>query len=89
MISSDLSDYSDAYILVSETITILRAGDDDNAKRTDERNKGVIFKNCEPLIKCISTINSIQIDNSGYIDVVMQMYNLIEYSGNYLKILGT
>ena len=41
MIRSDLCDYSDAYILVSGTITITGAGDDDNAKRTDERNKGV------------------------------------------------
>ena len=45
MIRSDLCDYSDAYILVSGTITITGAGDDDNAKRTNKRNKGVIFKN--------------------------------------------
>ena len=80
MIRSDLCDYSDAYILFSETIAITGAGDDDNAKRTDERNKGVIFKNCAPFTKCISSINNIQIDNAEYIDVVMPMYNLIDYS---------
>ena len=46
MIRSYLCDYSDAYILASGTITITGAADNDNTKRTDERNKGVIFKNC-------------------------------------------
>ena len=44
MIRSDLCNYSDAYILVSAIITITGAGDDNNAKRTDERNGGVTFK---------------------------------------------
>ena len=79
MIKSDLYDYSDAYIVVSETIAITGAGG------TDERNKGVIIKNCAPFTKCISSINNIQIDNAEYIDVVMPMYNLIEYSDNYSK----
>ena len=42
IIRSNLCDYSDAYILVSGTITIDGAGADDNAKRLDEQNKGVI-----------------------------------------------
>ena len=41
---SSLCDYSDAYILVNGTITITGDGDDDNAKRLDEGNKGIIFK---------------------------------------------
>ena len=85
MIRSDLCDYSDAYILVSGSITITGAGDDDNAKRTDERNKGVIFKNCAPFTNCINSINNIQIDNAEYTDVLMPMYNSIECSDNYLK----
>ena len=44
MLESSLCDYSNAYILVSGTITITRAGDDDNARRLDERNKVVAFK---------------------------------------------
>ena len=68
-------DYSDAYILVSRTIAITGAGADDATKRTDERNKGVIFKNCAPFTDCISIISNTQIDNAKYLDVVMPMYN--------------
>ena len=56
MLRSRLCDYSDAYILVSGTITITGAGADDAAKRLDERNKGVIFKNCAPFTDSISEI---------------------------------
>ena len=73
MLRSSLCDYSDTYILVSGTITITGAGADDAAKRLDERNKGVIFKNCAPFTDCISEINNTQIDNAKYIDVVMPM----------------
>ena len=75
MIRSDLCDYSYAYVVVSGTRTVAGAGDDDNAKRTVERNKGVIFKNCAPFTNCISSINNTQIDNAEYIDVVMPIYN--------------
>ena len=85
MLRSNLCDYADAYILVKGTITITGAGDDDAAKRLDERNKGVIFKNCAPFTKCISKINNTEIDNAQDIDIVMSMYNLIEYSDNYSK----
>ena len=81
--------YSDAYLLVSGTITITGAGADDDAKRLDERNKGVIFKNCAPFTDCISEINNTQIDNAKHLDVVMKIYNLIEYGDNYLKTSGS
>ena len=83
-----LCDYSDAYILVSGTITIAGAGDDDNAKRIDERNNKAIFENCAPFTDFKSEINNTQIDNTKYIDAAMAMYNLIEYSDNYLKTSG-
>ena len=89
MLRSDLCDYADAYILVNGTITIIGAGNDDAAKQLDERNKGVIFKNCAPFTKCISRINNTDIDNAQDIDIVMPMYNLIEYSGNYSKTSGS
>ena len=85
MLRSNLCDYADAYILVKGTITITGAGDDAAARRADERNKGVIFKNCAPFTKCISKINDAEIDNAQDIDIVMPMYNLIEYSNNYSK----
>ena len=48
-------------------------------------NKKVVFKNCAPFIKCISEINNTQIDNAEYIDTVMSMYSLVEYSDNCSK----
>ena len=85
MLKSNLCDYADAYILVKGTIKTTGAGNDDAAKPLDERNKGVIFKNCEPFTKCISRINNTDIDNVQDIDIVMPMYNLIKYSDNYSK----
>ena len=89
MLKSSLCDYSDAYILVKGKITIAGAGNDAAARRADERNKGVVFKNCAPFINCISEINNTQIDNAKDIDTVMPMYNLIEYSDNYAKTTGS
>ena len=78
-----------AYILVKETITITAEGDDDAAERIDERNKDVVFKNCAPFTKCISRINNIDIDNAQDFDIVMPMYNFIEYSNKYWKTSGS
>ena len=85
MIRTNLCDYSDLYILVSGAIVITGDRDDDATERADERNKGVIFKNCAPFTNSISNINNTQIDNAECIDVVMRMYNLIEYSDTYSK----
>ena len=46
MLKTSFCDYSDAYILVSRTITITGKADNDVTKRADKRKKGVIFKNC-------------------------------------------
>ena len=85
---SNLCDYIDVYILVKGTITITVVGNDDTAKRLDERTKGAKFKNFAPFTKCISRINNTDTDNAQYIDIVMKMYNLIEYSDNYSKTSG-
>ena len=50
-----------------------------------KRNKSVAFKNNAPFINCISKINGVKIDNAEDLDVVMPMYNLLEYSKNYKK----
>ena len=89
MLKSSLCDYSDAYILVKGTITITEAGADAAARQADERDKGVRFKNCAPFANCISEINNTQVDNAKDIDIVMPMYNLIEYSNNYAKTSGS
>ena len=85
MLRSNLWGYADSYILVKGTITITGAGDDAAARQTDERDKGVTFKNCAPFAKCISRINNTDIDNAHDIDIVMPMYNVIAYSDNYSK----
>ena len=85
MLRSNLCDYADAYILVKGTITITGAGDIAPARQADEREKGVIFKNCAPFTKCINRINNTNIDTAQDIDIVLPMYNLIEYSDNYAK----
>ena len=51
--------------------------------------KKVIFKNCASFTNCISKINNTQMDNAEYVDIVMPMYNLIEYSNNYSTTSGS
>ena len=89
MLKSSLCDYSDAYILVKGTITITGAGADAAARQADERDEGVAFKNCAPFTNWISEINNTQVDNAKDIDIIMPMYNLIEYSDNYAKTTGS
>ena len=73
MLKFSLCDYSDAYILVKETITINGAGADAAARQADERDKGLAFKNFAPFTNCISEINNTQVDNAKNIDIVMSM----------------
>ena len=87
MLRSSLCDYADAYILAKGTVT--GAGDDTAARRADERNKGIIFKNCPWFIKCISKINDTEVGNAQDINIVRPMYNVIEYSNNYSKTSGS
>ena len=87
MLRSNRCDYADSYILVKGTITITGANAD--ARQAYERDKEVTFKNCAPFTKCISRISNTDIDNAHDIDIVMPMYNLIEYSDNYSKTSGS
>ena len=87
MLKSSLCDYSDAYILVKGTISVNNTAAQGAA--ANNTNKKVIFKNCAPFTNCISEINNRQIDNAKDIDIVMPMYNLIQYSDNYAKTTGS
>ena len=49
----------------------------------------LVFENNAPFIICISKINGVQIDNAEDLDVVMSLYNLLEYSKNYRKTTGS
>ena len=89
MLKSSLCDYSDPYILLRRTIAITGAGADAAVRQADERDKGVTFQNGAPFTNCISEINNTQEDNAKDIDIVMPMYNLIEYSDNDAKTTGS
>ena len=75
------------YIIVKRTITI--ADTSAAGAAANNTNKIVIFKNYASFTNCISEINNTQIDNTKDIDILMPMYNLIEYSNNYSKPFGS
>ena len=83
MLRSNLCNYSDAHILVNGTITV--AG---NSQR-DRQNRPLILKNNAPFISCITRINGELIEDADDLDIVMTMYNLLEYSKNYRKTIGS
>ena len=51
--------------------------------------KNQLLKNNAPFVSCISKINNTLIDNAEDLDIVMPMYNLLEYSKNYRKTTGS
>ena len=76
MLRSSLCDYSDAYILVSATITVPNTA----ASGANQSNiKNIIFKNCVLFTNCIGKINNIQIDNAKSIDIAMP----VQYSKTF------
>ena len=83
MLRSDLCDYSDAYILINGIITV--AG---NHPR-DRQNRPVILKNNAPFVSCITRINGELIEDADDLDILMPMYNLLEYTKNYRKTIGS
>ena len=85
MLRSDLYDYADAYILVDSTIT---ATSQINVIR-GKKNRPLILKNNAPFISCITRINGELIEDADDLDIVMPMHNLLEYSENYRKTIGS
>ena len=69
-----MCDYAEAYILVDGTI---REANNVN------KNTRLALKNCAPFTKCNLEINDEHDDTAENLDIVMRMYNLIEYSDNY------
>ena len=87
MLKSSLCNYSDAYTLVKEIITVNNtAAADADANNTNEK---VIFKKWAPFTNGISEINNTQVENAKDLDIVMPIYNLIGYSDNYSKTSGS
>ena len=52
-------------------------------------NRFLAFKNNAPFTNCISKINNVLIDNAEDLDIVMPMYNLLDYSKKYRKTTGS
>ena len=88
MLRSDLCDYSDAYILVKGTVTVngVVNGAENEILR---RNRPLILKNNAPFVSCMTKINNNFIEDADDLDIVMPMYNLLEYSKNYRKTIGS
>ena len=88
MLRSDLYDYADPYILVGGTITVngIVNGVENEINR---RNRLLILKNNAPFVSCMTKINNELIEDAEDLDVEMLMYNLLEFSKNYRKTIGS
>ena len=73
VLKPNLCDYAEAYILVDGTIRAAAA----------HANTRLALKNYAPFTKCNLEINDEHVDTAEELDIVMPMYNLIEYSDNY------
>ena len=78
VLKSNLCDYNDAHILVKGIITV-----------TGAPETQVSSKSFTPFTKCITKIDGTTIDDVEDLDLVMPMYNLIEYSSNYSETTGS
>ena len=79
VIKPNLCDYSDAYFLVTGETT---------AAAGDANNK-LAFKNCAPFTRCVLQINDEHVEDAEDLDIIMHMYNLLEYSDNYEESSGS
>ena len=83
MLTSDLFDYSDAYIVTKGTTTVY----DSNAN--NRINRELVFKNNALFRSCMLKVNNTFIDSTKELHIVISMYNLSEYSDNYSMISGS
>ena len=82
MLRSDLCDYSDAYIVVRGAITV------ESTFNANGRNYNLTFKNNAPFSLCILKTNTILIDNTEDLMIVIPMYNLLEHTDDYSMTSG-
>ena len=75
-----MCDYSVTCIVVKRRISITDAINANNI------NKKLAFKNNAPFRSCIPKINNTFIKNAEDFDIVMPMYNLLEFKDNYSMI---
>ena len=79
VIKPNLCDYSDAYIFVTEHIKIAAV----------PAHTNVAFKNCAPFTRCVTHINNEHVETVENLDIIMPMFNLLEYSDNYADSSGS
>ena len=79
VLKPNLCDYADEYILFDGTIRAANA----NVDVGNNVGTRLALKNCAPFTKCNLEINDEHVDTAENLDIVMPMYNLIEYSDNY------
>ena len=79
VIKSNLCDYSDEYIFVTRNITVT-GGD---------VNTNVAFKNCSVFTRSVTHINDEHLQAVENLDIIIPMYNLLEYSDNYADFSGS
>ena len=78
------------YILAKGTIMVTAPGVNNNANNIrNKRNRPLILKNNAPFVSCITRINGELIEDADDLDIVMPIYNLLEYSKNYRKTIGS
>ena len=79
VIKRNLCHHFDAYILVTGNIAVVNRN----------QNTLVAFKNCSPFTRCVAHINDEHVETADNLDIVMNLYNLIEYSDNYEQSSGS
>ena len=84
---SDLCDYVDAYVLVKGTVTVTANAVANNIR--DKKNRQLILKNNAPFVSYITRINGELIEDADDLDIVIALHNLLEYSKNYRKTIGS
>ena len=72
MLRSNLSDYSEAYILVKSKIVVTAPGVNNDANSIrDKRNRPVILKNNALFVSCITRVNGELFEDADDLDIVM------------------
>ena len=79
VIKPNLRDYSDVYILVTGNIAVANGN----------QNTLVSFKNCSPFTRCLTHLNDENVETADNLDIILNLYNLIEYSDNYEQSSGS
>ena len=83
MLRLGLCDYSNAYIVVKGRISV------SGTNAANRRNRKLTFKSNAPFRSCISKICKTFIENAEGLDIVMPMYNLLQYSDNNYMTSGS